>query len=103
MKQDTQETPVVFRAELNRLFKGDVVAVFPTLPADTIGAQMTCYAHIGQHSGCSFDWYNTTRAARPEEYADLLAELVSIGYRLKVYKRITRQHRDAMRRAAREG
>jgi len=85
------ETPVLFR-----VFKGEVTAVFPCEPATTTGDTMTCYAHIGQHSGCSFGWYNErTRAAKPDEYASLARELESLGYRLKIYRRITRGHRAA--------
>ena len=98
MEQDTHETPVIFRAERSGPFKGGVTAVFPTLPADRLGHEMTCYAHIGQHSGCSFDWYARTRLATPDEYKDLLAELAGIGYRPKVYKRMTSQHRNELRK-----
>ena len=58
---------------------------------------MTCYAHVGQHGACGLAWYYNTRSATPEEYADLKAELESppYGYRLKVYKRMTPQHRAA--------
>ena len=89
--------PVIFRAERSGKFKGDVTAVFPTLPADHDGPVMTCYARIGQHSGCSKEWYNTTRPAKPAEYASLQKELEQIGYQLKVYSRITREHRKAFR------
>ena len=37
-------TPVIFRKD-----SYGVTAVFPTLPAGR--GEMTCYAHIGQHSG----------------------------------------------------
>jgi hypothetical protein len=65
-------TPVLFRCD------SEVTAVFPTLTAGP--GEMTCYAHIGQHSGCTRGWYRTTRPARPDEYAGLLSELESIGY-----------------------
>jgi hypothetical protein len=101
---DTEETPVVFRAERSGKFKGDVTAVFPCDPADSNGYEMTCYAHIGQHSGCSLGWYHTTRAAKPEEYADLKKELESApyGYRLKVYSRIQPWMREARSKTARK-
>lgn len=84
-------TPVIFRADRSGDFKGNVTAVFPTLPADIRGDQMTCYAHIGQHSGCSAEWYQTTRAAKPDEYRDLLKELQAIGYDdLQIVRRISR-------------
>lgn len=82
------QIPVVFRAERSGKFKGDVTAVLPTL-ATNFG-HWVCYAHIGQHSECSRDWYYSTRAAKPAEYADLLAELKSIGYDVRVYQRISR-------------
>jgi hypothetical protein len=87
------ETHVLFR-----VFKREVTAVFPCDPATLTGDTMTCYAHIGQHGSCSFGWYSErTRAATPAEYADLKRELESApyGYRLKVYKRMTRGHRAA--------
>jgi hypothetical protein len=103
-EQDKEITPVVFRAERSGPFKGDVTAVFPTDAADINGYQMGCYAHVGQHSACSRQWYWTTRAATPAEYASLKRELESApyGYRLKVYKRITRAHDDARRETARQ-
>jgi len=39
-----------------------------------------CYAHIGQHSECSEEWFNEQQPATPEQYAPLLEELKSIGY-----------------------
>ena len=93
-------TPVLFRAERSGVFKGDITAVFPTLPGNP--GNMTCYAHVGQHSSCSMEWYNTTRPARIGECADLIAELQSIGYDdLKIYSRITRAMRDERNKAER--
>jgi hypothetical protein len=87
---DAEETPVLFRKS-----EGEVTAVFPCEPATYDGGTMTCYAHVGQHSACSFGWYAGTRAARPEEYASLVRELEGppYGYRLKIYRRLTRDHR----------
>ena len=89
---DTEETPVLFRvARAAKRDGAEVTAVLPCEPHDMSGSSMTCYAHVGQHGGCSTGWYNTTRAARPDEYAGLKRELESApyGYRLKVYKRLT--------------
>lgn len=92
--------PVIFRAD-----SYGVTAVFPTLPGTYDPWTATCYAHVGQHGSCSRDWYWTTRAATPAEYADLLAELRSIYERgpdavpLKIARRWTRHH-DAARRAS---
>ena len=97
-KQDDHETPVLFRVHRAPVkHGGDVTAVFPAEPADIAGRTMTCYAHVGQHGGCDIGWYHQTRPATEEEYADLKRELESApyGYRLKVYRRMTRQHREA--------
>ncbi len=87
--------PVLFRAERSGQFKGDVTAVFPTLPASGPD-EMTCYAHVGQHSGCTRAWYYGTRPATPDEYASLLAELTGIycteGDTLKIVRRISPSH-----------
>ena len=60
-------TKVLFRKS-----EGEVTACFPN--------DMSCYAHIGQHSEYSRAWYNTTKPARPEEYAALKRELESAPY-----------------------
>ena len=98
-----EKIPVVFRKS-----QGEVTAVFPTLPADLDGRLMTCYAHIGQHGGASHLWYNTTKRAKPEEYADLLEELKYLyevdhngegAFELVVYQRIQPSHRRAFQAA----
>jgi len=106
MASETIIVPVLFRAEKSGDFKGDVTAVFPTLPGTNDPWTMTCYAHVGQHGTCSKDWYWTTRAAKPAEYAPLLAELKRIyendpgePARLKVVQRLTPAY-DRERRAA---
>lgn len=101
---DTEETPVLFRAD-HEAGQTCITAVFPCSPADNCGMSMVCYAHVGQHSGCSLAWYNTTRAATPEEYADLQRELegAPFRYRLKIYKRMQRGAFLAARRAVLRG
>jgi hypothetical protein len=109
-----EELPVIFRRSRRREPEGaaaEITAVFPTIPADYMGREMTCYAHVGQHSGCTFGWYNQTRAAKPAEYESLLRELEKIygrkldpsdsAYRLKVYRRIQPAHRAALAAEAR--
>jgi len=91
---DTEFTPVIFRTDKD----GEVTAVFPTQPGGRIGdGTFLCYAHVGQHGGCSLGWYQTTRPAKASEYADLKRELESApyGYRLKVAQRMTKEHRAA--------
>lgn len=90
-------TPVIFRVDKD----GEVTAVFPCAPFDSAGHFMTCYAHVGQHGSCSFEWYYSTRPAVWTEYANLKRELETapFGYRLKVYQRMTPGHRDAFNAA----
>lgn len=88
-------TPVLFRKE----GKGEIVAIFPTIPAKNHGYDMRCYAHLGQHSGCSVEYYQSTKPAKPEEYADLKRELEGIGYVLKVVQRRTAAHTAALKAA----
>lgn len=93
----TEDSPVVviFRADNG----GDnITAVFPEIPGTVGRDDMTCYAHVGQHSACTRAWYYTTRPARPDEYRDLAAELAGLGYKLTVRQRIT-QTMNANRRA----
>jgi len=67
---------VVFRMDTTH---DEVVAVFPTITWSRDDLQ--CYAHNGQHGACKQGWYREfTRPAKPEEYADLLAELKRVGY-----------------------
>lgn len=91
--------PVIFRADRSGEFKGDVTAVFPTMPYDIQGTMMECYAHVGQHGGCSWAWYHTTRPAKPDAYKPLLTELEQTGYKLRVVKRISPSMRAEFRRA----
>ncbi len=92
-------TPVLFRCDHDG---AHVTAVFPTIPGTNSGYDMSCFAHIGQHSSCSSDWLRTTRPAKPEEYTALKRELESVpyNYRLKVYRRVTPQMRAEYRRNA---
>lgn len=77
---DEDTTKVIFRKDKE---DGDVIAVFPE---DRQNDNMIgCYAHIGQHSTMSLDYYKETVPATPEEYKDLKAELENIvGYNLEV-------------------
>ncbi len=88
---------VIFRADRKK--DPEVTAIFPSL-VGTNEHDMTCYAHVGQHGSCSHQYIYRTRLATPDEYADLLRELVGIyapEYVLRVVKRVTPQHREARR------
>lgn len=65
--------PVVFR-----VYRGELVAVFPTVQAVHGSAQVLCYSHVGQHGSAHPDILKPgrdRRTAKPEEYGPLLAEL----------------------------
>lgn len=75
---------VIFR----RFPDGDVIALFPYLPAECLNAwPCQSYMHIGQHGAADPRIVYDTRPARPHEYAALKAELERIGYRLAVRRR----------------
>jgi len=63
----------------------EVLAVFPYDISDSKG-HCSCYAHLGQHGGCSWD-YVMTRTVPAKEYSELQRELESIGYELNIVKR----------------
>ena len=80
------KTKVIFR----KYRDGDILALFPELPADIYGHNCESYQHIGQHGAAStaLTAVHTVKAT-PEEYADLHAELTAIGYDLQVCHRRT--------------
>lgn len=78
------ETRVIFRKDSH-----EVTAVFPD---ETDRGLYTCYAHVGQHGSCSYEWYRTTKPATESEYAALKRELESApyNYRFRVMRRMAR-------------
>jgi hypothetical protein len=67
---------------------GEVIALFPALPGGRLG-ECISYVHVGQHGAADHGYViGTTLPAQPDEYADLQAELVRVGYDdLRVYLR----------------
>src|ERR1019366_3805797 len=91
-------TLVVFRQWRD---SGSIIALFPELPADCQGRFCDAYEHVGQHGGA--DFHGVIQATKPvsvEDAADLIQELVRIGYRLKVIKRASHQLHEARRATA---
>ena len=81
--------PVTFR----KFPEGDIIAIMPSIPA-RFGRFMS-YQHYGQHGECDSELISQpdTFLATPEEYQNLLDELISIGYdNLKIYKKIPTQY-----------
>jgi len=90
IEKDQEITKVIFKKDFNKwIQKWEVEAFFPDLPANL--GNILCYAHIGQHSEASLDYFYGLPHAKPEEYQNLKEELESIGYNLKVYKKIIRR------------
>ncbi len=87
-KYDNQ-TPVLFR-KWPKSEGGDIIALFPTELGTNDPYTSSSYEHVGQHGSADpIGVIQRTKAAKPEEYADLLAELKNIGYSdLKVYQRL---------------
>jgi len=59
------------------IFKSELLALFPDLHEEN--NSVSCYARLGQH-GIADRSLLRYKAATKEEYADLLKELVAIGY-----------------------
>lgn len=72
--------PVIFRKQYSREDRQwEIVGFFPTLPAESSDwYNMECYAHVGQHSVASPQGMRKGKRASPDEYADLLQELIGI-------------------------
>ena len=80
---------------------GDIIALFPALPADLYGEYCDAYEHVGQHGGA--DYFGVIQHTKPcslEQSADLVTELQRIGYRLRPIKRASRVHHDNRRQLA---
>lgn len=83
---DKHKTKVVFLIEPTEDGKEAIFAFFPKMyyNKELYKTTFTCYAHIGQHSACHIDYIKECKEATPEQYADLKAELQSIGYNLQI-------------------
>jgi len=94
----TEPDIVVFRRWKDT---GDVIALFPELPADLGGDCCDSYEHCGQHGGA--DFYHIIRQTTPcslDDAAALAAELRTIGYRLRPVRRASHVHHEARRHLA---
>jgi hypothetical protein len=88
MKTDKEKTKVIFR----KFKKGDdIIALFPEIEYNHDKKLCMSYMHVGQHDGAAYALIYNTIPAKPEEYADLFAELNSLGYNLAVQQKITKR------------
>lgn len=79
---------------------GEVIALFPQIPADNRGNYCQSYMHVGQHGAAdTYVVVQQTRLAKPKEYKALAKELREIGYKIEVAKKCAPKDRD-IRRAA---
>ena len=87
-------TKVIFRKSRNPYTEEwEVEAFFPDGHVNP--GNIMCYAHVGQHSEASIEYYAETKPCSPKEYADLKRELWRIGYRgLRVMKKVSRRDQE---------
>ena len=96
----TPITLVVFRRWRDN---GDIIALFPELPADIYGYYCDSYEHVGQHGGADYQGViQATVPVKPKDAADLAEELTRIGYDLRPIRRASWHHHERRREAARE-
>jgi hypothetical protein len=92
---------VVFRRWQDR--SGDVIALFPELPADVQGRYCQSYMQVGQHGGADYhSVIQHTVPVGPKQYAALAQELRLVGYNLRPMKHASRRHHDKRRATARQ-
>lgn len=85
---DTSITEVVFRKWPS---SQSIIALFPYEFEDQYELNCSSYEHHGQHGGADYSGcISRTAPASPAEYADLKAELESLGYNLKIISRKSR-------------
>lgn len=86
-ENDEPVTKVLFLVNEKDPENSDLFAYFPEETSH--GNYKTAYSHVGQHTSASPQYAEESRPATPEEYADLKAELESIGYNLDVLNGMT--------------
>ena len=102
MSDDTAPVTLVVFRRWREDNGGDIIALFPELPADYQGRFCDAYEHVGQHGGA--DYYGVIQVTSPvsdQEAAPLARELERIGYRLKPIKRASYKVHEARRATAR--
>ena len=85
-RNDPEVTKVIFKKVKSGKFKGDVDAFFPNHEANR--GKIAGYSQIGQHFEADLGYFWDLAPAKPEEYAPLKKELESIGYKLRVMKKL---------------
>ena len=76
-----------------RFWDGEVIALFPEIPATMHPTYCQSYIHIGQHGAANPVMVGRrSRTATPNEYRSLARELRGRGYRLEIRKRMPHDH-----------
>jgi len=102
MSDDTAPVTLVVFRRWREDNGGEIIALFPELPADYQGRFCDAYEHVGQHGGA--DYYGVIQVTSPvsdQDAAPLARELERIGYRLKPIKLASHKHHEARRATAR--
>lgn len=70
---------------------GEVIALFPDIPADATGHDVQSYQHVGQHGAADYALVmGMTRPATFDQATPLRDELTERGYNLNIRQRRTR-------------
>lgn len=87
MEKDKEPTEMLFRKYRN----GDIIALMPYV-IETFRYNCQSYMHVGQHGPARLsNVIKHTKPAKVEEYAELKAELESIGYTVKPIDRVSQK------------
>lgn len=80
---------------------GDIIALFPEVPADLFGRFCDAYEHVGQHGGADYDLVvRHTVPATADDVEPLAKELRQIGYQLRPVRRASSKHHERRRNEA---
>lgn len=93
-----EKTRVVFRQWPN----GDIIALFPQIPADNQGYTCSSYEHIGQHGGANPDVVVGQTTYVSSLHPPLAKELEELGYDLEVGQVCTAHDREVRRQQAKK-
>lgn len=95
-------TKVIYRTFKGTQCKGEVIALFPEIPADYIGTHCLSYMSVGQHGAASIHLSDKTRPSTMEEIKSMEKELKSLGYndlepRLKITQKMNQKRIDNLK------
>lgn len=82
---------------------GDLVAVFPEIPADDLGRYCFAYDETGTQTAAEYEEIiQDTTPVTPTEYGRFAHELTMLGYDLQPVLEASHQHHERRREAARK-